>query len=138
MTEREQMKERETAQGGYPPRQGLYDPSREHDACGVGFVVHVKGKRSNEIVRQGLTVLLNLNHRGACGCENNTGDGAGILIQLPHRFFQKTCGPLSIDLPEPGHYGAGIVYLPHDRAMRRRFEQMFDAIAAEKNQEVLD
>ena len=137
MTQCDAMNERETLTGGYPPAQGLYDPRFEHDACGVGFVVNVKGRRSNEIVRQGLTLLLNLNHRGACGCENNTGDGAGILIQMPHHFFQKACEPLSIRLPKPGHYGAGIVYLPYDRVMRRRFEQMFEAIAAEEGHEVL-
>ncbi len=137
MTQHDLMNGRESNPGGYPPRQGLYDPRLEHDACGVGFVVNIKGKRSNEIVRQGLTLLLNLNHRGACGCENNTGDGAGILIQMPHRFFQKTCDSLHIRLPQPGHYGAGIVYLPHDRTMRRRFEQMFEAIAGEEGLEVL-
>src|SRR2546428_514003 len=71
-----------------PPQQGLYDPQFEHDACGVGFVVNVKGKKSHELVMQGLQILLNLDHRGACGCEANTGDGAGILLQMPHEFLQ--------------------------------------------------
>src|SRR2546430_13616808 len=79
---------------GYPPAQGLYDPRFEHDSCGVGFLVDVKGRKSHKIVRDGLTALWNLNHRGACGCENNTGDGAGILIQIPHEFLAERCGPL--------------------------------------------
>ena len=72
-----------------PTQQGLYDPQFEHDACGVGFIVHIKGKQSHDIVEQALTILLNLDHRGACGCEANTGDGAGILMQVPHKFLQK-------------------------------------------------
>jgi glutamate synthase domain-containing protein 1 len=123
--------------GGFPPKQGLYDPQYEHDACGVGFVVNVKGRQSNEIVRQALTVLLHLDHRGACGSEVNTGDGAGILIQMPHRFLAEVCGQAGFRLPPPGHYGSGIVFLPHDRTIRRRFEKMFEAIAAEEGQEVL-
>ena len=76
---------------GLPPKQGLYDPTFEHDACGVGFVVHLQGEKSHEIVEQALTVLENLDHRGACGCEENTGDGAGILLQVPHEFLKRTC-----------------------------------------------
>ncbi len=76
---------------GLPPKQGLYDPQFEHDACGVGFVVNIKGKKSHKIIRDALTVLINLNHRGACGCEANTGDGAGILMQMPHGFFKEVC-----------------------------------------------
>ena len=74
---------------GFPAKQGLYDPRHEHDACGIGFVVNIKGGRSHEIVRQGITVLEHLDHRGACGCEENTGDGAGILMQVPHEFLAK-------------------------------------------------
>src|SRR6186713_1815442 len=77
-----------------PPKQGLYDPRFEHDACGVGFVVNIKGEKSREIVEQALTVLENLDHRGACGCEENTGDGAGILLQIPHSFLKDACGGL--------------------------------------------
>ena len=95
-------------QPGPPPAQGLYDPRHEHDACGVGFVVDIKGRRSHAIVRQALQVLVNLLHRGACGCEANTGDGAGILIQMPDRFLREVAGPLGIALPAPGEYGAGI------------------------------
>ncbi|HZV35940.1 MAG TPA: glutamate synthase central domain-containing protein, partial [Verrucomicrobiae bacterium] len=122
---------------GLPPKQGLYDPQFEHDACGVGFVVNVKGKKSHEIITQALTVLLNLDHRGACGCEVNTGDGAGILIQMPHAFLQKVCGASGIDLPAEGHYGAGIVFLPPEPAERRECEQIFGKIVAEEGQHVI-
>ncbi len=105
---------------GLPPAQGLYDPAHEHDACGVGFVVDIKGRKSHAIVSQALTVLKNLLHRGACGCEVNTGDGAGILIQMPHRFLERECGRLGIALPAPGRYGAGLVFLPRDRRGPRR------------------
>src|SRR5262249_47229591 len=84
---------------GLPPAQGLYDPRYEHDSCGVGFIVDLKGRRSHQLIRDGLTALLNLNHRGACGCENNTGDGAGLLIQVPHEFLVSRCRSLSIELP---------------------------------------
>ena len=87
---------------GLPPAQGLYDPAHEHDACGVGFVVDIKGRRSHAIVSQALQVLKNLLHRGACGCEVNTGDGAGILIQMPHAFLARECARLGITLPAPG------------------------------------
>lgn len=99
---------------GLPPKQGLYDPQNEHDACGIGFVVNIKGNKSHEIVRQALTILLNLSHRGGFGAETNTGDGAGILIQLPHTFFKKVCAKDNIKLPEPGEYGVGMIFLPID------------------------
>src|SRR5918994_3962432 len=92
--------------------QGLYNPLDERDACGVGFVVHMKGKRSHDIVRKALRVLINLEHRGACGCEANTGDGAGILIQTPDAFLRKV---VDFKLPAEGKYGAGLVFLPRDR-----------------------
>ncbi|HEX3800600.1 MAG TPA: glutamate synthase large subunit [Verrucomicrobiae bacterium] len=122
---------------GLPPKQGLYDPQFEHDACGVGFVVNVKGKKSHEIIKQALTVLLNLDHRGACGCEVNTGDGAGILIQMPHTFLQKVCAANHITLPDEGDYGAGIVYLPPDAGNRKKCEQIFEKIIAEEGQHIL-
>ena len=85
-----------------PPKQGLYDPQFEHDACGVGFVVNLKGKKSHSIVQQALQVLLNLDHRGACGCEVNTGDGAGILMQTPHGFLQLAAKEAGFALPAFG------------------------------------
>src|SRR5688572_28643603 len=105
-----------TTDPGLPPAQGLYDPAHEHDACGVGFVVDIKGRKSHAIVSQALTVLKNLLHRGACGCEVNTGDGAGILIQMPHRFLERECARLGITLPAQGRYGAGLVFLPRAAA----------------------
>src|SRR5262245_56587234 len=117
--------------------EGLYDPRYEHDACGVGFVAHIKGRRSNAIVRQALQVLINLLHRGACGCEANTGDGAGILIQMPDRFLRKEASRLAIDLPPAGEYGAGFVFLPHDAESRQFLQQRFEQIAHEEGCRVL-
>ena len=88
--------------GAAPPKQGLYDPRFEHDACGVGFVVNIKGKKSHAIVQQALQVLRNLQHRGACGSEANTGDGAGVLMQVPHAFLEEACREMKIVLPGPG------------------------------------
>ncbi len=122
---------------GLPPAQGLYDPAFEHDACGVGFVVHVKGVRSHAIVEQALQVLINLLHRGACGCEANTGDGAGILIQMPDRFLRRESARLGFELPAERQYGAGFVFLPRDPALRAQIEQQFEAIVAEEGQRVL-
>ncbi|MDQ3212907.1 MAG: glutamate synthase-related protein, partial [Acidobacteriota bacterium] len=124
-------------QGRLPGAQGLYDPSQEHDACGVGFVAHVKGRRSHSIVRQALQVLINLLHRGACGCEVNTGDGAGILIQMPDRFLRKEAARLGIELPPEGEYGAGFVFLPRDPSLRREIEALFERTVEEEGQRVL-
>src|SRR6266478_1370551 len=96
-----------------PVAQGLYDPRDEHDACGVGFVVDIKGRKSHEIVRKSLQVLMNLAHRGACGCEVNTGDGAGILLQVPDKFLRKVA---PAPLPPAGEYGVGLVFLPREAA----------------------
>ena len=122
---------------GPPAKQGLYDPQFEHDACGVGFVVNVKGRKSHEIIRQAITILLNLDHRGACGCETNTGDGAGILMQMPHAFLKKVCASAHIDLPAVGQYGAGIIFLPPEPAERHECEQLFGKIVAEEGQHVI-
>ncbi len=94
--------------------EGLYDPATEHDACGVGFVVNMHGHKSHEIVRQGLEILVNLTHRGACGCDPLTGDGAGILLQMPHDFFAAKLAEQGITLPAPGNYGIGNMFLPPD------------------------
>jgi len=122
---------------GPPPKQGLYDPQFEHDSCGVGFVVNVKGKKSHEIVRQALQILVNLDHRGACGCEANTGDGAGILMQMPDRFFREVCPATGMKLPAPGEYGVGMIYLPRDPAAREYCEQKLEAVIREEGQEAL-
>lgn len=93
-----------------PKDQGLYQAQHEHDACGIGFVVNIKGQQSHKIIEQALTVLHNLDHRGATGSEANTGDGAGILMQIPHRFLEYSCNGLGIDLPPPDHYGVGMIF----------------------------
>ncbi len=119
------------------PAQGLYDPRYEHDACGVGFVVDVKGRKSNTIINNALTVLRNLHHRGACGCEKNTGDGAGILIQMPHAFLAEACKHERIDLPGPDEYGVGMVYLPRDPTDRYKCEKLFEEIVDTEGQRIL-
>ena len=103
---------------------GLYDPQFEHDACGVGFVAHIKGVKSHEIVEQGLQINENLKHRGACGCENNTGDGAGILLQVPEKFLRRVCAEINIDLPPEKQYGVGMLFLPPDISQRRAIEDI--------------
>ncbi len=101
-----------------PERQGLYDPANEHDACGVGFVAHVKGQKSHGIVEQGLLILKNLDHRGAVGADPLQGDGAGILIQIPDRFYREEMASLGVELPPAGEYGVGMVFLPQEAASR--------------------
>ena len=125
------------SRNGLPPKQGLYDPQFERDACGVGFVVNIKGQASHTIVRQALNVLVHLAHRGACGAEPTTGDGAGILLQLPHKFLARECATLNIDLPEPGQYGVGIIYLPQDETQRLACEARLEEIVKAEGQTVL-
>jgi glutamate synthase (ferredoxin) len=119
---------------GPPEAQGLYDPRYEHDACGVGFVVDIKGRKSHAIVAQALQVLKNLAHRGACGCEVNTGDGAGILMQMPDRFLRKVA---PAPLPQLGEYGAGLIFLPEDHTHRHQVEGLFAQIVQEEGQRFL-
>ncbi|HEX3048812.1 MAG TPA: glutamate synthase large subunit [Bacillota bacterium] len=126
---------KETGRKNYA--QGLYDPHFEHDACGIGFVVNIKGEKSNEIIRQGLQVLVNLDHRGARGAEPNTGDGAGILMQIPHKFFQKTCSMNGFKLPEPGQYAVGMVFLPQEPFQRAEFEKTLAKYIHEEGQTLL-
>ena len=120
-----------------PQKQGLYDPQFEHDACGVGFVVHMKGKQSHEIVEQALTILVNLEHRGAVGAEPNTGDGAGLLIQMPHKFMVKVAATEGFTLPEPGQYGVGMIFSSPDPAARQQGRQIFEQIVTDLGQTVL-
>jgi glutamate synthase domain-containing protein 2/glutamate synthase domain-containing protein 1/glutamate synthase domain-containing protein 3 len=122
----------------YPPgRQGLYDPRHEHDACGMGFVVNLNGQKSHEIIRKGIEILINLTHRGACGCDPETGDGAGLLIQIPHEFFLNECSKLGFSLPEPGAYGIGMMFLPVERQQRLICEGVVEKIAREEGLTVL-
>src|SRR6266404_5747596 len=122
---------------GPPAKQGLYDPQFEHESCGVGFVVNIKGRKSHAIIQQALEILLNLDHRGACGCEANTGDGAGILIQPPHDFLKLVAKEAKVTLPSLGEYGIGMVFLPQNRAQRTECEKIFTRIVTEEGQKVL-
>ena len=128
---------REPNRNGFPVRQGLYDPRNEHDACGIGFVANMHGLRSNEIVQQGLQVLLNLDHRGAVGADPTIGDGAGILVQVPHDFLVRATEKLGFKLPEPGYYGVGNVFLPRGAAARAACESELENMAKAEGQEPL-
>ncbi|GIQ69231.1 glutamate synthase large subunit [Xylanibacillus composti] len=122
---------------GMPPKQGLYDPQFEHDACGIGFVAHIKGEQSNEIVHQALTILTNLDHRGGQGSETNSGDGAGILLQIPHKFLRKEALKKNISLPDPGSYGVGMAFFSPDPGERQQAEQILESIIREEGQQVI-
>ncbi|MEZ6106063.1 MAG: glutamate synthase central domain-containing protein [Pirellulaceae bacterium] len=123
---------------GLPAAQGLYDPQFEHENCGIGFVANIKGERSYEIVRDAARMLTRMEHRGGCGCESNTGDGAGILTALPTEFLAKVARrDLDIELPEEGRYSAGIVFLPTDRDFRRHCRSTFEDCAAQQGIKIL-
>ncbi|OAN52873.1 glutamate synthase subunit alpha [Paramagnetospirillum marisnigri] len=122
---------------GLPEAQGLYDPSHEHDACGVGFIVDIKNRKSHDIIRSGLEILVNLTHRGAVGADPKAGDGAGILIQLPDAFLRAEAQTNGITLPAEGSYGAGCVFLPQDPALRQACEQHFESVIKAEGQVVL-
>jgi glutamate synthase (NADPH/NADH) large chain len=121
----------------FPEKQGLYDPRFEHDSCGVGFVCNIKGKKSNQIVREGLHVLSKLTHRGAVGADPKTGDGAGILIQIPHDFFVKVADQAKIKLPPYGSYGTGLVFLPPDAEEQVFCKEIFSRIIKNEGQTLL-
>ncbi|KKN66681.1 hypothetical protein LCGC14_0469370, partial [marine sediment metagenome] len=120
-----------------PGRTGLYDPRNEHDACGVGFIAHMKNEKSHSIIEKGLQILQNLTHRGAVGADPLMGDGAGMLVQIPHDFFKEEMAAQSVDLPEPGEYGVGHVFMPRDAEQRRHIETVFEDVAREEGQTVL-
>jgi len=122
---------------GLPPAQGLYDPRHEHDACGIGFVASVRGHKSHDIIEKGIKVLINLTHRGACGCDPETGDGAGVLIQIPHKFFARECSRLGFALPAPGEYGVGMIFFPVERHQRLYCEGILERVVREEGLEVL-
>lgn len=107
--------------------QGLYRPEFEHDSCGTGFITNINGHKSNQIIADALTMLENMEHRGACGCDPDSGDGAGILIQLPHEFFMEECSNLEISLPEPGEYGVGMIFFPKESAVKKACRTTIDA-----------
>lgn len=118
-------------------QEGLYNPEFEHDACGVGFVAHIKGQKSHAQVKDALTMLENMEHRGACGCDPESGDGAGIMIQLPHEFLWEECIQLGIQLQEPGYYGVGMVFLPKDAQMNQLCRSVIQEAATDRQMEFL-
>jgi glutamate synthase (NADPH/NADH) large chain len=120
--------------GALPPKQGLYDPGNEHDACGVGFVAHIKGEKRHEIVRQGLTILERLHHRGAVGADPRAGDGAGLLLQIPDAFFRAVAG---LDLPAEGEYAVGMLFLPRDEHARHEAEKVVEGFVAFEGQRLI-
>ena len=120
-----------------PTAQGLYDPKNEHDACGVGFVAHIKNTKSHDIVARGLRILCNLEHRGAVGADPLAGDGAGILIQIPDGLFRAEAGTLGFTLPAPGDYAVGMMFLPQDAGARRVCEKTLEHFARAEGQSVL-
>ena len=116
---------------------GLFDPALEKDSCGVGFIADIKGRKSHRIVEDALTILLNLEHRGAVGADPRAGDGAGILVQTPHKFFAREAQKLGFTLPPPGHYGVGVLFLPHDAAWRQEIMDTYAAVAAADGMAIL-
>ncbi len=120
-----------------PSAQGLYDPQNEHDACGVGFVAHIKGKKSHDIITQGLKILENLDHRGAVGADPLMGDGAGILIQIPDELYRSEMKKQGVELPPVGEYGVGMIFLPKENASRLGCEQELERTVRQEGQIVL-
>ncbi|MFQ5519671.1 MAG: glutamate synthase subunit alpha, partial [Mariprofundus sp.] len=120
-----------------PAKQGLYDPNNEHDACGVGFVANIHNKKSHDIVEKGLEILERLTHRGASGADVREGDGAGILLQIPHAFFQAVASDHDFELPEAGAYGVGMVFFPQDAEHRQTCQAIYEQVIAEEGQTLL-
>ena len=120
-----------------PEGQGLYDPANEHDACGVGFVAHIKGQKSHSIVEQGLQILKNLDHRGAVGADPLMGDGAGILIQIPDAYFREEMAKQNVTLPQAGDYGVGMFFLPQESASRLACQEEIERAIRAEGQAVL-
>ncbi len=121
----------------YPEKQGLYDPQFEHDSCGVGFVAQIKNRQSHQVVQQGLRLLCNLDHRGALGADPETGDGSGILIQIPHHFFVEECQQAGFYLPEVGEYGIASIFLPQDPVARRHCGEVIESHIVENGMDLL-
>ena len=113
-----------------PPAQGLYDPSKEHDSCGVGFVADMKNRKSHDILEKGLQILVNLDHRGAVGADPSLGDGCGVLTQIPHAFFAPECAKLGFDLPAQGHYAIGQFFMPRRSEARKQVQAIVEEVVA--------
>ena len=120
-----------------PKAGGLFDPMREHDACGVGFIVNLKNAPSQKIVQNGLAILENLEHRGAVGADPLMGDGAGIMVQIPHKFFAKEMGKQGITLPAPGQYAVGFIFMPQDAELRAKMERIVTRVIEDEGQSVI-
>src|SRR5215207_4861874 len=116
---------------------GLYSSAFEHDSCGIGFVANIKSNKSHQILSDALTILENMEHRGACGCENNTGDGAGIMIQIPHEFFFDECIKLGVHLPPFGKYAVGMIFFPREIRLREECREIFTRSAEKLGLEIL-
>src|ERR1700745_3688839 len=115
-----------------PAAEGLYDPALEKDSCGVGFIANIKGKKSHQIVSDALSILCNLEHRGAVGADPRFGDGAGILVQIPHAFFKRKAAEIGFELPEPGEYAIGALFMPKETSWRKVIQSIIaDQIKAE-------
>ncbi|MBV1695722.1 MAG: glutamate synthase subunit alpha, partial [Hyphomicrobiales bacterium] len=123
--------------GAIPPAQGLFDPAREHDACGVGFIADLKKRSSHRIIQDALAILENLEHRGAVGADPLSGDGAGILIQIPDAFLREECEKLKLKLPKPGHYAVGHIFLPQDERLRAHCERVWARLIRQEGLEFL-
>jgi len=120
-----------------PPAQGLYDPQNEHDACGVGFLVNITGEKTHSIIEKGVVILKNLLHRGATGADAETGDGAGLLFQIPDEFFQKKCKELAISLPSAGAYGVGMFFMPREDKLSVLCREMVEQVVSEEGLQFL-
>ncbi|WP_325609245.1 glutamate synthase large subunit [Pseudorhodoplanes sp.] len=127
----------DSADPGVPAAAGLYDPALDKDSCGVGFIADIKGRKSHQIVEDALTILVNLEHRGAVGADPRAGDGAGILVQIPHAFFAKKAKENGFTLPAPGHYGVGFLFLPRDEEWRDEIRKTYEEVAAKEGLKIL-
>src|ERR1700754_3168482 len=123
---------RDSADPGVPDAHGLYDPRNDKDSCGVGFIADIKGRKSHQIVEDALAILCNLEHRGAVGADPRAGDGAGILVQIPHKFFARKAKEIGITLPAPGEYGIGVLFMPRDDERRELVRKTFEQVAAQE------
>src|SRR5471032_3150845 len=120
----------DSADPGVPAARGLYDPALDKDSCGVGFIADIKGRKSHKIVEDALTILVNLEHRGAVGADPRAGDGAGILTQIPHKFFAKKAAELGFKLPGAGEYAVGTLFLPHDKERQKEIADIYQQVIA--------
>jgi len=123
--------------GQRPHGRGLYDPRYEHDACGVGFICNLKGEKTHGLIHKALEILVNLTHRGACGCDEKTGDGAGVLVQMPHAFMRMAAQEIDVRLPDELEYASGHVFLPRDERQRAHCMELFERVVGEEGQAFL-